>query len=63
MGMQREINQDLGINIHTTIYKIGNNKDLPHSTNNSTQHLIITYNEKESEKEYIYIYISTLLYT
>ena len=35
------------------------NKGLLYSTGNSTQYLVITYREKESEKEYIYtcIYI------
>ena len=37
----------------TTIYKI-DNKDLLYSQGNSTQHLVITYNEKESLKEYKY---------
>ena len=39
------------------MYKIDNNKDLLNSTGNYIQYLIITYNGKESEKEYIYIYI------
>ena len=34
-----------------------NNKDLLYSTGNYIQNLIITYNGKESEKEYICIYI------
>ena len=36
-----------------------NNKVLLYSTGNYIQYLVITYNEKESEKEYIikYIYI------
>ena len=42
--------------VHTTIYKI-NNKDLLYSTGSYIQYLIITYNGKESEKEYIYSYI------
>ena len=32
-----------------------NNKDLLYSTGNYIQYLLITYNEKESEREYIYI--------
>ena len=40
--------------IYTTIYKI-NNKDLLYSTGNYIQHLIKTYNGKESEKV-LYIY-------
>ena len=39
--------------IHTTIYKI-NNKDLLYSTGNYIHYLVIIYNGKESEKEYIY---------
>ena len=31
------------------------NKDLLYSTGTSTQYLIITYNGKESEKEYIHV--------
>ena len=42
--------------IHTTIYKI-NNKDLLCSTGNYIHYLVIIYTGKESEKEYIYIYI------
>ena len=38
--------------MHTAIYKI-NNKDLLYSPGNYTQYLVITYNTKESEKEYI----------
>ena len=34
-----------------------NNKDLLCSIGNYTQYLAIIYNGKESEKEYIYIYI------
>ena len=41
--------------IHTTIYKWINNKHLLYSTGNYTRYLIITYNGKESEKEYVYI--------
>ena len=38
------------------MYKI-NNKDLLYSTENYTQHFVITYKGKESEKRKIYIYI------
>ena len=34
-----------------------NNKDLLYSTGNYIQYLIVTYSGKESEKEYIYIYM------
>ena len=33
-----------------------NNKDLLYSTGNYTQYLVITYDGKESEKEYTYMY-------
>ena len=38
--------------------KVDKQQDLLHSTKNYIQHHIITYNEKEYEKEYIYIYIT-----
>ena len=40
----------------TDTYKI--NKDLLYSTGNYIQYLIITYNGKVSEKEYIYMYLN-----
>ena len=44
--------------MQTIIYRKINNKDLLHSTGNyrCIQYLVITYNGKESEKEYIYMY-------
>ena len=33
-------------------------KCLPYSAGNYSQHLVITYNRKESEKEYMYMYNS-----
>ena len=39
------------------------NKDLLYSTGNYTQYFVVTYKGKESEKEYIYIYINTPIYT
>ena len=39
-----------------------NNKDLLYSTGSHIQYLVIIYNEKESEKEYAYIYISESLW-
>ena len=52
------INQEFGINIHTLLYrKQIINKDLLYSTGNSTQYSVITYMEKESEKEWIYVYV------
>ena len=55
---KREWRRDkLGVwdyHIHTTIYKIDNQLC---STGNSTQYFVITYKGKESEKEYIHIYV------
>ena len=45
------------LQIQTTIYKI-NNKVLLYGTGNYIQYLIIIYNGKESEKEYIYVYLN-----
>ena len=39
------------------MYKTGKQQDLLYSTGNYIQCFVITYNVKESEKEYIYIYI------
>ena len=57
------INQEFGINIYTLLYtKQITNKDLLYSTGNYTQYLVITYKGKESEKEYMCIYIYVCLY-
>ena len=51
------INQEYEINRQTLLYiKQTDNKDLLQSKRNYTQNLVITYNGKESEKDYIYIY-------
>ena len=51
------INEEFGINIYTLLYiKQITNKELLYSTGNCTQHSIITYTGKESEKEWIYVY-------
>ena len=56
------INQDFSINIYTLVYIIQiSNKDLLQSTGNYIQCLIIRFNGKESEKEYIYIYSITYI--
>ena len=48
----------VGIDTYTLLYvKQVNNKDLRYSTGNYTQYFVITYNGKESEKEYIYTHI------
>ena len=52
------INQEFGSNLYMLLYiKQVNNKDLLYSTGNYTQYFVITYMEKESEKEYTYIYV------
>ena len=43
--------------IHTTIYKTDNQQDLLYSTGSFTQYSVITYMGKESEKEWIYVYV------
>ena len=53
---QGEMKQDLGINKYTLLYvKQVNGKNLLYSTGNYIQYLVITYNGKESVKEYICI--------
>ena len=47
------------IDIHYYI----NNEDSLYSTGNYTQYLVITYNGKESEKEYIYVCIYIYIYS
>ena len=42
-------NQKLGMNI-TTMYQRHNQQDLPYSTENSTQYLVISYMRKEYKK-------------
>ena len=57
------INQEFGINRYTLLYiKQITNKDLPYNTGNYIQYLVINYNEKDSEKEYIYYINESLLY-
>ena len=44
------------IPLYTLLYiKQITNKDLLHSTGNYAQYLVVTYNGKESEKEYVYV--------
>ena len=53
-----EINQEFGSNIQSLLYKKEiTNKDLLYSTGNYTQYFVITYMGRESEEEYIYVYI------
>ena len=51
-GWGGEINQEFGNNIYTLLsIKQINNKDILYSTGNYIQYFVITYKEKESEKE------------
>ena len=50
------MNWEIGMDIHTRLHiKWITNKDLLCSTGNPTQHSVITYMGKESEKEWIYV--------
>ena len=52
------INQEAGINMYTLLYiKSVSNKDLLYGTGKSTQYFVITCMGKESEKEWMYVYI------
>ena len=54
-----EISRSLGLILYTELI---NNRELLCSSGNNYQYLVITYNGKESEKEYIYIYVYESLY-
>ena len=63
-GGEGGINQKFGINRYTRLYiKQINSKDLLYSTGDYIQYLIISYNGKESEKEYIQIITESLCCT
>ena len=48
------INWEVGIDLYTLLYiKQTTNKDLPCSTENSTQYSVMTYMGKESKKEWM----------
>ena len=52
------INEEIGIHMCTRLYiKQTTNKDLLHSTVDSTQYSAMTYMGKESEKEWIFVYV------
>ena len=52
------INWELGIHIYTLLWiKQITNRDLLYSTGDSTQYSVIIYMGKESEKEWIYVYV------
>ena len=44
--------------LHTTIYKLDNQQNLLHSTDNCTQYFVIIYKRKESEMKFIYALLS-----
>ena len=53
------INKEFGISKYKLLHmKQIDNKVLLYSTGNYIQYLVIKYNGKESEKEYIYIYLN-----
>ena len=64
-----EEDEKFRINVHLLLYiEQVNSKVLLDSTENYIQYPIVTYNGKEFEKEYVYIYVCmckliTLLYT
>ena len=59
----RGINKEFGISRYKLLYiKEINNKVLLYSTENYIQYLVINYNGKESEKEYLYLSIYLSLY-
>ena len=52
----------VGINRYVLLYiNQINNKDLLYNTGNSIQYVVITFNGKEYEKEYVYIIITESL--
>ena len=52
-GREEGINQEFGANRYIPLYiKYINNKDLLNSTGNYIQYVVITYMEKQFEKEY-----------
>ena len=55
-----EIDRELGISKLLYVEWI-NHKALPYSTGNSIQYLVVNYNRKEDEEEYIFICVTELL--
>ena len=52
------IKWEIGMDIYTLLYiKYITNKDLLYSTGNSTQYSVMDYMEKESRKEWLYVYV------
>ena len=57
------INWEFGINIYTLPnIKQMNKRDLLYNTGNYIQYLVIIYDEKESETEYICVYTHVYVY-
>ena len=52
-GKESDMTQRLSLSL-------SNNKDLLHSTGNHIQYLVLNHNGKESEKDFIYIYIRSV---
>ena len=56
--LERGINCKFGIDIYTLLYmEYISNRDLLYSTGTSTQYSVVTYEGKESEKEWMYVYV------
>ena len=57
-GQGGGIGWEFGTDMYTLLYlKQITNKDLLYSTGNSAQYSVITYMGKESEKEWMYVYV------
>ena len=57
-GMREGIVREFEMDIYTLLYfKWITNKDLLYSTGNSTQYSAMTYMGKESQKEWVYVYV------
>ena len=55
------INWEVAIGIYILLYiKWMSNKDLLNSTGKSTQYYVVTYMGKESEKEWMYVYVQLI---
>ena len=51
------INWPVGLDIYTIIYGMDEYQGPTFSTGKSTQYFVVTYVGKESEKEWIYVYV------
>ena len=58
MGNGGGTNWEIGIDTYTPLYiKQITNMDLLYSTANSTQYSVMTYMEKESKKQWIFVHV------